>query len=124
MEIRKADSKGRLTVGDDGQIYSVTRHEDGTLTLRPVKIPEPPKMDNHSLRALYWDPAARASHGDHVFIHSVLPYGDVTKNADYIAEIANFLKIPVVVKAVGLGRAAADYLAQDKRVLRDVILTY
>ena len=120
MEIRKADSKGRVTVGIDGEIYQVVRHEDGTMTLSPVKIPEPPQMENTALRALYWDPAARSTQPDRVYIHSVLT-GGIQQSADFLAGIANTLKIPIVVKVGGAATAAADYLAEGNRVEREVI---
>jgi hypothetical protein len=36
MEIRKADSKGRVTVGANGEAYYVRRYSTGAILLEPV----------------------------------------------------------------------------------------
>jgi hypothetical protein len=120
MEIRKADSKGRVTVSMDGEVYSVLRNDDGSITLIPVKIPSPPVLDNNSLRAIYWEPAARPSQPDRVYIHSVIG-GSITSNADWVAKLANELMVPVVVSSAGVGAAALSYLSAEDRVAREVI---
>jgi hypothetical protein len=121
MEIRKADSKGRVSVGEDGQAYSVSRHEDGTLVLTPVVIPEPPKMEPRALHALYWDVSVGGDQPDWIFVNSPLPGESIRESADFVAGIANSLNIPVVVKGGGLGSLASDYLASETRVTCDVI---
>lgn len=109
MEIKKADSKGRVTVGQDGQVYSVKRHEDGSLTLFPVKIPNPPRIENGSFQAIYWDPAEGAGIPDRLYIHTYLDSRRLEK-CQWVAALANELELPVVVEVGGTSGAIADYL--------------
>lgn len=110
MEIRKADAKGRVTVGEDGKHYWSRTEPDGTIILTPVTIPDPPKMDPKAIRAVYWNPSA-TSKPDQVVIHSVLG-GNMVYNAEWVAKIANELKVPVVVNSTGMGGAVADILTE------------
>lgn len=121
MDIKKADSKGRVMVGDDGQVYSVHKGEGGVITLYPVKFPEVPKADSSDFRAVYYDPSRGGIAPDRVYIVSTLG-GSSKSNAEYVADIANYLKVPVVVRAHGMGALAVDVL-QDI-VDRDVIGLY
>lgn len=120
MDIRKADSKGRVIVGIEGVSYQVVSNEDGSKTLYPIQIPTPPHLDNQALRALYWEPASRPSQPDRIYIHSVIG-GSIKSNAEWVARITNELLIPVVVTSTGVGAAATDYLIQSKLVDREVI---
>lgn len=112
MDIKKADSKGRLTVGEDGKVYSVEKHGNGAITLHPINIPAPGEDLNPAtdLRAIYWDPSG-SSRPDTVTIYSVLG-GGLKANAEMVARWANELKVPVVVNGYGYGAAAADILRE------------
>jgi hypothetical protein len=38
MTIAVADSRGRVTVGEKGATYQMTRHDDGSIVLRPAEV--------------------------------------------------------------------------------------
>ena len=121
MDIKKADSKGRITVGAQGEHYWTETREDGTIVLHPLNIPEFPQVDNDALRAVYWDVAAGIHRPDRILINSVIG-GSLYGNSDWVAKIANDLKVPVVIRAVGVGAGAADLLVPQ--VEKGVIKTY
>lgn len=107
MDIRKVDSKGRVSVGNDQTHYSVTRHEDGSISLQPLPdIPVPPKMDKMQLRAVYVDPSPTTHIPPTVTIFSQMP-----NQFEFIARIAEDCKVPIVVNDVGVGAAWVDRLA-------------
>lgn len=115
MEIKKADSKGRISVGQDGVPYSVERHENGSVTLHPIKLLSAVKPDFETMRAVYVEPSMRRSTPSTITIFSQVP----TDPYEYVAKIANECKVPVVVNAAGIGVAWVDML--NGRVDRGVI---
>ena len=55
MDIRKTDTKGRITVGTKGEAYSQTVQPDGTIILKPLTPPKPPVMPEDAPHAVYVD---------------------------------------------------------------------
>lgn len=107
MEIKKTDAKGRITIGEDGIAYSVTRGDGGAITLHPLKIPAVPKpMGSADLRAVYVNPSRTSRDPDQVVIYS--SWGNRWNMVDWLSKIAVELMVPVVVDSVGMGAAIAD----------------
>lgn len=106
MEIKKTDSKGRIVLGDEG-IYSVHRHDDGSISLQPIpEVPHPPTMAGDTMRAVYVDYAhPRSSQPPVVTIFSQLP-----EPAKFIARIAEECGVPIVVDGWGYGSGLAEVL--------------
>lgn len=55
MQIKKTDTKGRITVGTKGEAYSQTTQPDGTIILKPLIPPKPPVMPEDAPHAVYVD---------------------------------------------------------------------
>jgi len=108
MDIRKVDSKGRISVGSEQTHYSVTRHEDGSISLQPLpEVPRPPKMEKNQMRAVYVDyVSSYGSTPPTVTIFSQMP--DAPR---FIARIAEECMVPIVVQADGLGAPWVDRIS-------------
>jgi len=110
MNIKKADAKGRIMVGDEGEHYWTERKDDGTIVLHPLRVPEMPTLEGEALRAIYWEPSARRSQPERIYIHSVIG-GNGAQSADWVANLANELRVPVVIDGSGMGGSLAQLLS-------------
>jgi hypothetical protein len=108
MDIKKADSKGRLTVGEEGVVYSVHRNDDDSMMLIPLSIPTPPILEAGDMRAVYVNPSTGPIRPSVVTIYSAFP--NSAELARFVAETCEWLMIPAVVNVLGVGGGIADML--------------
>lgn len=108
MDIRKSDSKGRVVVGEKGQIYNRTVLSDGTISLTPITRPETPVAAPGMMDALYVN-FGGASSTTLTLVSS--PYTrDMVEYATFVEDIANRHAVPVVINNTSLGGALFDLL--------------
>lgn len=113
MEIKKSDSKGRLSIGEPGESYAVKRGDDGSIAVAPIpKLTAFPELGSvvDSPEAGIYVEYGRDGTRPTVLVRSYIPW-DVKGFAEQIACVANKLRVSVAVKSGGHGGPLADALA-------------
>jgi hypothetical protein len=111
MKIRKVDSKNRVTIDADGSTYAEHVAGDGTITLRPIKIPEVPRLGtDENLLGIYVAKSGFASKPDTVTVNLQFPSNE--RLVTFVASIAEEFQCPIVVRAQGIGAYIAEELTR------------
>ena len=119
MKIRKVDDKNRVTIAADGKLYSESVDENGVITLYPIEVPRPPKLEANSLRAIYVSRVAPSR----MQATTITLHVGLGASARYIAQriagLADEFRSPVVIESGGISSAIADLVGEltDQEVI-------
>lgn len=120
MKIRTVDDKNRVTIAADGKLYSESMDENGVITLYPIVVPTPPKLDRESMRAIYVSRVGYSKFEPTTITLHVGMGNDLEYTAQTIAELADRFQSPIVIESGGLNGPIADRLAEltDQSVIQ------
>lgn len=110
MDIRVADSKGRLVAGEKGVVYSRSENDAGVVTLTPVRMPIPPSPASDVLAGVYVNPGMMGS----TTIVSVVTEIAAGECVELLEDLAVRYGLPVVVNRTTRGAAISDMLDKQR----------
>lgn len=93
-----------------GSAYVAHVGENGTITLSPINIPVPPRLEKSTdMHAIYVSPSLMKSEPPTITIFSVL-CGSADQDIAWLHNLSVDLKVPLVIRSTGIGAAYIDKL--------------
>jgi hypothetical protein len=114
MKIRNVDSKNRVTVNAQHEMYTEVVHGDGSITLTPVKMPDagiPKPLERGDLQGVYVKVSVVHAHPATITIHAAIP--GLQAVADLVTELTEKLGVPAIIDARGVGAGVVDLVKRQ-----------